>query len=97
MESSHPDLVEIDRTIRERLDRVLQAEQEAAEVARRRSARFRDRLIDLEERRDPVRIVHASGETAGILDGVGVDHLDVMTASGPVLLPLWTVQMVCPL
>lgn len=88
MHAEHPDLVEIDRHIRTHLDRVLRAEQEAAELARRRSATIRDRLIDLEERGDTVILTVVDGELAGVIDSVGADHADVMTSVGITLLPL---------
>ena len=94
MNADHPDLVEIDRQIRYHLDRVLRAEQEAADLARRRSATLRDRLIDLEDQCDTVAITHFDGETAGVIDGVGADHIEVATASGQVLLPLSSIVAV---
>ncbi len=87
MNADHPDLVQIDRQIRYHLERVLRAEQEAADLARRRSATLRDRLIDLEDQCDTVAIAHFDGETAGVIDRVGADHIEVATASGRVLLP----------
>lgn len=97
MQSDHPDLVEIDHTIRTHLDRVLRAEQEAAELARRRTATLRDRCIDLEERADPVVITHRGGEHAGVVDSVGADHLDLVTASGVILLTLAAIDGIRPL
>lgn len=88
MDGEHPDLIEIDRHIRNHLDRVLRAEQEAADLTRRRSATFRDRLIDLEERCETVVLSHRTGETVGVIDSVGADHVDVVSASGSVTLPL---------
>lgn len=92
MHAEHPDLVEIDRNIRTHLDRVLQAEQEAAALARRRSATLRDRLIDLEERGDAVALVVSDGERAGVIDSVGSDHVDLITTIGVVLLPLGAIS-----
>ena len=88
MHAEHPDLVEIDRHIRSHLDRVLRAEQEAAELARRRSATLRDRLINLEERGDSVVLTVSAGEVAGVIDSVGADHADVITSGGVMMLPL---------
>jgi ABC-type phosphate/phosphonate transport system substrate-binding protein len=82
MASEHPDLVEIDRSIRTHLDRVLRAEQEAADLTRRRLATLRDRLIDLEERAEPVVVTTSSGDVAGVVESVGADHTDIITASG---------------
>lgn len=88
MHPEHPDLIEIDRHIRTHLDRVLRAEQEAAELARRRSATLRDRLIELEDRGDTVVVALDDGELAGVVDGVGADHLDLLTSAGATLIPL---------
>jgi hypothetical protein len=90
----HPDLVEIDRHIRNHLDRVLRAEQEAADLTRRRSATLRDRLIDLEERSETVVVSHHAGETAGVVENVGADHFDLASASGPVTLAMGAVTAV---
>lgn len=92
MHGEHPDLVEIDRHIRTHLDRVLQAEQEAADLARRRAATLRDRLIDLEERGDTIVLTVTDGELAGVIDSVGADHFDLMTSVGIMLLPLGAVR-----
>jgi hypothetical protein len=94
MSADHPDLVEIDRHIRSQLDRVLRAEQEAADLTRRRSATLRDRLIDLEETAETVTIVHPDGETVGIVENVGTDHVDVLSVTGAVILPLASVRQV---
>lgn len=94
MNADHPDLVEIDRQIRYHLNRVLRAEQEAADLARRRSATLRDRLIELEDQCDTVAIAHCDGETAGVIDCVGGDHIEVVTASGRVLFPLSSIVAV---
>ncbi|MEX2655353.1 MAG: hypothetical protein WD532_10060 [Acidimicrobiia bacterium] len=91
MNPDHPDLVEIDLHIRHHLDRVLRAEQEAADLSRRRSATLRDRLIDLEERCETVVLSHAGGEIAGVVQSVGADHVDLATASGPMILSIGTV------
>lgn len=97
MNPDHPDLIEIDRHIRHHLDRVLRAEQEAADLTRRRSATFRDRLIDLEERCEAVIVVHAGGETAGVIENVGADHVDVVSVSGSVVLPIAAIHEIRPL
>ena len=88
----HPDLVEIDRHIRHHLERVLRAEQDAANLNRRRRASLRDRLIDLEERSDPVIISRAGTEITGVVDSVGVDHLDLVSASGSVIIPIGSID-----
>jgi hypothetical protein len=94
MNAEHPDLVEIDRQIRHHLDRVLRAEQEAADLARRRSTTLRDRLIDLEDQCDAVVISHRDDEIVGLIDVVGADHLEIVTASGRVLISLTSIVAV---
>lgn len=92
MSKDHPDLVEIDRHIRHQLERVLRTEQEAANLNRRRRASLRDRLIDLEERCDPVVIARAGTEIAGVVDNVGIDHIDLVSASGPVIIAIGSID-----
>lgn len=91
MNHDHPDLVEIDHHIRHHLERVLRAEQEAANLSRRRRASLRDRLIDFEERSDPVVISQSGIEIAGVVDSVGADHVDLMSASGPVIIAIGSI------
>ena len=97
MEQEHPDLVEIDRHIRTHLDRVLRAEQEAARLSRRRTASLRDRLIDLEEQGESVIVSHREGEIAGVIDNVGSDHFDLVSAHGIVIIPISVVSGLRPL
>ncbi|MEX2424434.1 MAG: hypothetical protein WD990_10685 [Acidimicrobiia bacterium] len=92
MHHEHPDLIEIDRHIRTHLDRVLRAEQEAADLSRRRSATVRDRLIDLEERSEAVVVTHREGEIAGVIESVGADHFDLVSARGSVIIPISVVS-----
>lgn len=92
MHQEHPDLIEIDRHIRTHLDRVLRAEQEAADLSRRRSATLRDRLIDLEERGDSIVVSHREGEIAGVIESVGADHFDLVSAQGSVIIPITVVS-----
>ena len=92
MHQEHPDLIEIDRHIRTHLDRVLRAEQEAADLARRRSATLRDRLIDLEEGGESVIVSHREGEIAGVIESVGADHFDLVSAHGSVIIPMAVVS-----
>ncbi|MEX1004602.1 MAG: hypothetical protein WEB55_07475 [Acidimicrobiia bacterium] len=92
MHHEHPDLIEIDRHIRTHLDRVLRAEQEAADLSRRRSATVRDRLIDLEERSEAVVVTHREGEIAGVIESVGADHFDLVSTRGSVIIPISVVS-----
>ena len=97
MEQEHPDLIEIDRHIRTHLGRVLRAEQEAADLIRRRSATIRDRLIDLEERGESVVVSHREGEIAGVVESVGADHFDLVSARGCVIIAIAVVSGIRPL
>lgn len=97
MHQEHPDLIEIDRHIRTHLDRVLRAEQEAADLSRRRSATIRDRLIDLEERSEAVVVSHREGEIAGVVESVGADHFDLVSAHGSVIIAIAVVSGLRPL
>lgn len=97
MHQEHPDLIEIDRHIRTHLDRVLRAEQEAANLSRRRAATLRDRLIDLEERSEAVVVSHRDGEIAGVVENVGADHFDLVSARGSVIIPITVVSGLRPL
>lgn len=84
----HPDLVEMGRRLRARLDAVLEAEQQAAAVAVRRTATMRDRLLDTEDAgRAALVWLVGGGRLAGQLV-VGVDHVEVIGAQGTTLVPL---------
>ena len=97
MNQEHPDLIEIDRHIRTHLDRVLRAEQEAADLSRRRSATIRDRLIELEERSEAVVVSHREGEIAGLVENVGADHFDLVSAHGSVIIVIAAISGLRPL
>ena len=94
MEYEHPDLIEIDHHIHAQFDRVLRAEQEAADVARRRTSTLRDRLLDFEERGEPVSVAHGGGTVTGSVEAVAADHVEIATASGSVLVPLSAIRLV---
>ncbi len=79
---SHPDLERLGRTLRDRLDETLIAEQSAARAAARRRRSLRDCLLEAEDRHDAVVISATDGQTyRGVVDAVGVDHV-VLTDSG---------------
>jgi hypothetical protein len=94
MQPDHPDLVEIDQHIRSHLDRVLRAEQLAADLVRRRLTTLRDRLIDLEEAAESVVVALPAGEIAGVIDNVGTDHVELVSATGVALVPLSSISSV---
>jgi hypothetical protein len=72
----HPDLVRLGRSLRNRLDDTLDAEQAAARAAARRRRTLRDRLLDSEDRREQVVLTTADGHIhRGVVDAVGVDHV----------------------
>lgn len=78
----HPDLVRLGRTLRNRLDDTLDAEQAAARAAARRRLTLRDRLLDSEDRTEHVVLTTSDGQIhRGLVEAVGVDH--VVVIDGP--------------
>jgi hypothetical protein len=74
----HPDLSDIGRSLQRRFDRILESEQEAAEVLARRTAGIRDRLIDAEDQRGFVTVTTISGDVAsGVVAAVATDHIEL--------------------
>lgn len=72
----HPDLIEITRKLRIQYEQILQAEQDAAALMRRRHQTLRDRLIEAEDRDERVRITTTSGLTVeGIPTAIGLDYM----------------------
>jgi hypothetical protein len=72
----HPDLEHLGRTLRDRLDETLNAEQSAARSAARRRRTLRDSLLESEDRSDTVVLTAIDGHTyRGVVDAVGVDHV----------------------
>jgi hypothetical protein len=79
---SHPDLERLGRTLRDRLDETLIAEQSAARSAARRRRTLRDTLLESEDRSDTVVMSAIDGHTyRGVVEAVGVDHV-VLIDSG---------------
>ena len=79
---SHPDLEQLGRTLRVRLDETLDAEQSAARSAALRRRTLRDRLIESEDRGEVVVLGASDGQVYnGIVSAVGVDHV-VLRESG---------------
>lgn len=83
----HPDLVEMGRRLRARLDAVLEAEQQAAAVAARRAATVRDRLLDTEDAGHPALVWLIGGRRITGHLVVGMDHVEVIGAGGSTLVP----------
>lgn len=64
--------------MQQRLDRILETEQEAAAALVRRTTTFRERLLDAEDGLETVTVTMASGTTVqGVLEAVCPDHLEV--------------------
>ncbi len=83
----HPDLAEMERILTDRLERVLEVEQEAAAIAARRLSTLRDRLLDVEDR-EGLAVIHTKdgAQVAGTL-GVGLDHVEVAGELHGTLIP----------
>lgn len=91
----HPDLVELDRRLGDRLDRILHAEQQAAGLLARRSATLRDRLVDAEDAGARVAVTCLGGRLIeGSLRVVASDHLEVDTGAAAALVALDQIAVV---
>lgn len=78
----HPDLEQLGRVLRDRLDETLDAEQSAARSAALRRRTLRDRLIECEDRVEEVVLGGSDGHLyRGSVTAVGVDHV-VLRESG---------------
>jgi hypothetical protein len=74
----HPALLDLGRVMQQRLDRILEAEQEAASVMARRMAVLRDRLLEAEDAGDTVAIVTIFGtRVSGVMGTVASDHVEL--------------------
>lgn len=79
---SHPDLEQLGRELRDRLDETLDAEQTAAHAAALRRRTLRERLIESEDRAEEVVLGATDGHLyRGMVVAVGVDHV-VLRDSG---------------
>jgi hypothetical protein len=93
--TTHPDLVEVGRTMRRRLDRVLDAEMVAARAAMARRRSMRDRLLDLEDSATSVSVVTPGGARySGRVMAVGTDHLELDDHGAAVVIPVMHVAAV---
>ena len=91
----HPDLVELDRRLGDRLDRILHAEQQAAGLLARRSTTLRDRLVDAEDAGARVAVTCLGGRLVeGLLRVVASDHLEVDTGASDALVALDQIAVV---
>lgn len=87
--NGHPDLVHIGRLLRERMDRTLEAEMEAARAAARRTRAMRDALLAIEDRGSRVLVSAADASLhRGIVTAVGSDHVELSNPSGRRLVAL---------
>jgi hypothetical protein len=76
--SGHPDLVRLGRSLRDRMDRTLEAEMEAARSAARRSRSLREVFLAAEDGAVDVRVTAADGLLhAGRVTAVGTDHIEL--------------------
>lgn len=74
----HPDMTEIGIRLQRRLDRILECEQDAADVLTRRRATIRDRLVDIEDQEGFVTVTTISGQViSGSVATVAVDHVEL--------------------
>lgn len=81
--NGHPDLVHIGRLLRERMDRTLEAEMEAARAAARRTRSLRDVLLGIEDRGSRALVSATDGSFhTGALIAVGADHIELSGSSG---------------
>jgi hypothetical protein len=81
--SAHPDLASLGRRLRDRMDRTLEAEMEAARCAARRNRSLRDLFLAAEDAGSAVRLTATDGEThSGRVAGVGVDHVEIGSDRG---------------
>ena len=86
---THPDLVALGRVLRDRMDRTLDAEMEAARAAARRRRSLRDRLLDAEDRSAVLTISTVEGVShRGVVDAVGLDHVDLIQSDASIAIPL---------
>lgn len=75
---THPDLVALGRVLRDRMDRTLDAEMEAARAAARRRRTLRDVALEAEDRRSEVLVTTTDGAVHhGVIRAVGADYLDL--------------------
>ena len=73
---NHPDLTDLSRQLRERLDETLDAEQHAAAAAARRRRSLRDHLLEAEDRRAQGVVSAVDGQLyRGFVRSVGADHV----------------------
>jgi len=79
---SHPDLAQIGRSLRSKLDETLDAEQEAARASALRRMSLRDRLIIAEDRTETIVLGTVDGHLIrGAVSSVGLDHVVVRDSS----------------
>jgi len=82
--SGHPDLVHIGRMLRDRMDRTLEAEMEAAREAARRTRTMRDLLLAAEDSASRVYLTASDGSLHnGVVSAVGADHVEITVSGSP--------------
>lgn len=91
----HPDLIEVGRRMRIRIERVLAAESAAAAAASRREATLRDLITDLEDREIRAIITTGSGAaTDGIVSLVGANFVQIAVGPTSVVIPLSRIETI---
>ena len=85
----HPDLQRLGRSLRNRLDETLDAEQAAARSAALRRRTLRDVLIEAEDRAQELVVCTTDGHALrGRIVSVGVDHVVVTDSNRDVFIAL---------
>lgn len=82
--SGHPDLIHIGRLLRDRMDRTLEAEMEAARASARRTRTLRDLLLSAEDAASRVYVTASDGSLhSGVVSVVGADHIEISSSGLP--------------
>ena len=87
--SGHPDLIHLGRMLRDRMDRTLEAEMEAARAAARRTRTLRDLLLSAEDAAARIYLTASDGSLhSGMVAAVGADHVEINASGVPHIVAL---------
>ena len=87
--NAHPDLVHIGRLLRDRMDRTLEADMQAARSAARRTRTMRDLLLTAEDRSGKLFATTTDGALhSGVVLAVGSDHIELSGSNAPRIVAL---------
>jgi hypothetical protein len=87
--SGHPDLIHLGRMLRDRMDRTLEAEMEAARAAARRTRTLRDLLLSAEDAAARIYLTASDGSLhSGVVAAVGADHVEINASGVPHIVAL---------